>query len=444
MCKGGNQSNRTKTSMHHIEEKSTQIQHADEVKKFRESIVHYQNYFYLCNTDIQKRITNMKRLFTLYCMLLSISMTMTLLAVPAKPGIHTVKQSDGTTLRIELHGDEHFHFTTTDDGYLIRQNADGVYEYAELTAERIVKPIGVKAYSTDQRVTADQQLPNRAVRAVEAFRKHQSLKGKNLKAKDIAPRKKAEVSAKTLASHGLVLLVQYKDVKFDSASTQSSMNEMLNGDNYTYDGAIGSVKKYFTDQSNGLYVPTFDVVGPITVSHDMAYYGRNKADGSSDYVRVAGMVNEACSIANANFDVDFSQYDSDGDDKVDFVYVIYAGYAESQGADENTIWPHKWDLYSAGIPYSQRQYDGKYVWRYACSSELGGTSGSTRYGIGTFCHEFSHVLGMPDYYDTDYEEGVDNTYKEPGVWSLMSSGNHNNDGKTPPTTQLTISILWVG
>ncbi len=372
----------------------------------------------------------MKRLLTLYCMMLSISMTMTLLAVPAKPGIHTVKQSDGTTLSIELHGDEHFHFTTTDDGYLIRQNADGVYEYAELTAERIVKPIGVKAYSTDQRVTADQQLPNRAVKAVEAFCKYQSIRDKNLKIKDIAPRKKAEASAKTLASHGLVLLVQYKDVKFDSASTQSSMNEMLNGANYDYDGATGSVRKYFSDQSNGLYVPDFDVVGPITVSRNMAYYGQN--DSSGDDLHAAELINEACSIANARFGVDFSQYDSDGDDNVDFVYVIYAGYAEAQGADENTIWPHKWDLYSAGIPDSQRQYDGKYVWRYACSAELRGYSESTRDGIGTFCHEFSHVLGLPDYYDTNDEKGVDNTSKEPGVWSLMSNGGYNNDGKTPP------------
>ncbi len=366
----------------------------------------------------------MKRVFTLCCMLLSISMTTTLLAVPAKPGIHTIEQADGTTLRIEMHGDEHFHFTTTEDGYLIRQNAHGVYEYAELTAEKVVKPIGVKAYSIDQRATAAQQLPSRAVKATQALRDNQLIKEKKLHVQAISPRKKEATTTAALPSRGLVLLVQYSDVKFYNASTQTSMSNMLNGSNYDYEGATGSVRKYFTDQSNGKYVPDFDVIGPITLSRKMAYYGGNDSYGND--LRPHEMVNEACSIANARFGADFSRYDSDNDGWVDFVYVIYAGYAEAQGADENTIWPH-----SSSVS-SDDKYDGKYVGRYACSSELRGYSGTTRDGIGTFCHEFSHVLGLPDYYDTDYADGVDNTANIPGVWSLMSGGSYNNDSKTPP------------
>ncbi len=358
-------------------------------------------------------------------------MITTLQAVPAKQGIHTVKQPDGTTLRIELHGDEHFHFTTTEDGYLIKQNGQGVYEYAEFTVERVINSIGVKAYSLDQR--AAQPLPKRAIKAAEALRKVDASywsKGSKRLTLDKAQRAPKAVGTPMLASRGLVLLVEFADKRMQAETTQSSMNDMLNGSNYTYDDATGSVRKYFSDQSNGAYVPEFGVFGPITLSRDMAYYGGN--DNYGDDLRPAEMVNEACSIANAKFGVDFSQYDSDGDGNVDFVFVIYAGYAEAQGASENTIWPHQWSLESAGIPLEERIYDGKYVSGYACSSELQGYSGTTRAGIGTFCHEFSHVLGLPDYYDTDYAEGVDNTSKIPDVWSLMSGGSYNNNSKTPP------------
>ncbi len=356
-------------------------------------------------------------------------MTTTLLAIPAKPGVQTVEQPDGTTLRITLHGDEYFHFTTTEDGYLIRQNANGVYEYAEFTAGKVMKPIGVKAYSIDQRAVIGQQLPKRAMKAAEAFQ--QNLPTKVTNQRKNAPTIQRAPGVVNLPPRGLVLLIEYADTKLQTESTQAAISDMLNSSDYTYDGATGSVQKYFSDQSNGLYVPEFDVVGPITLSRDMAYYGQNTIDakGSND-LRADEMINEACSIANATLDVDFSKYDADNDGNVDFVFAIYAGYSEAHGASEEAIWPHQGNLSS--IASSKRYYDGKYVLTYACSSELFGTSGTTRNGIGTFCHEFSHVLGLADYYDTDYEEGIDNTYREPALWSLMSGGGNNNDGKTPP------------
>lgn len=47
-------------------------------------------------------------------------------------------------------------------------------------------------------------------------------------------------------------------------------------------------------------------------------------------------------------------------------------------------------------------------------------------GIGTFCHEFSHCLGLPDFYDTNY-----NGHFGMASWSLMDSGSYNDDGYTP-------------
>lgn len=51
-------------------------------------------------------------------------------------------------------------------------------------------------------------------------------------------------------------------------------------------------------------------------------------------------------------------------------------------------------------------------------------------GIGTFTHEFGHVLGLKDMYDTDDTsngKGID-----PGAYSLYASGSYNNDSRTPP------------
>jgi M6 family metalloprotease-like protein len=122
--------------------------------------------------------------------------------------------------------------------------------------------------------------------------------------------------------------------------------------------------------------------------------------------------------------VDFTQYDNDGDGYVDFVFVIYAGYGEADGAEENTIWPHSWNLLAAG---TKCQVDGKTVDLYACGNELDYFS-NKHTGIGTFCHEFSHVLGLPDLYVTNKATHI--TMNE---WDIMDYGSYNNEGNTPPT-----------
>ena len=186
----------------------------------------------------------------------------------------------------------------------------------------------------------------------------------------------------------------------------------------------GSVHDYFYDQSYGLFDLEFDVVGPYTLSHNMAYYGENNSKG--DDKRAATMVAEACRLADK--DVDFARYDWDGDNEVDQVYVIYAGYSEASGAPPSTVWPHEWDLESATSIRDGNgaiELDGVDINTYACSNELQGTRGSRISGIGTACHEFSHCLGLPDMYDTTGKAfGMD-------CWDLLDYGCYNNDEYTP-------------
>ena len=256
----------------------------------------------------------------------------------------------------------------------------------------------------------------------------------------ISPRQ--ETPKINLAPRGLLILVNYTDISFQANNTQLAFDSLANSDSYTYNGATGSCQAYFKAQSNGQYVPEFDVVGPFTLPKTSAYYAANDAVGNDQYV--VDFVIDACRAADQS-GVDFSQYDNDKNGVVDFVYIIYAGYAESEGGGATTMWPHNWDLVAAlyfGYSNTDEYYansetdfklpsfDGKQVNAYACSNELR-KANNARTGIGTICHEFSHVLGLPDYYLTTDNPVVNQRYT-PGAWSLMGYGNYLNNGNTPP------------
>ena len=310
-------------------------------------------------------------------------------AVPARRGGIVKTQPDGSQITVYQHGDEHFHWMTNEKGEWLKMDVDGFYRVTEaLSAEQIEA----------KRMAA----PSRAAQVATPL--------------NIAPR-------------GLVILVNFTDVAFET--DKAEMDSMLTGKNYTRDYSYfyrgkkqsitskGSAWQYFYDSSNGHYDPQFDVIGPVTVSKNMAYYGKNVNDFDA---APWTMVKEACQLVDDN--VDFKQYDNNNDGYVDFVYVIYAGYGEADGGDKNTIWPHSYWLLEAGITC---KLDGKYVDLYACGNEM---DSRTNYhtGIGTFCHEFSHVLGLPDLYETT---GY-GTHKTIGAWSILDYGPYNNDGNTPP------------
>ncbi len=338
----------------------------------------------------------MKKLMLIMC---GIAMVTVLNAKPAFRGPINRVQPDGSTITVYMHGDEFFHWETNDKGEWLTRDENGKYvKTAALTDEQI----------TAQRKASRYYIP-------------QSLQ---------------QAQPTNLAPRGLIILVNFKDVQFQSTNTLDIMRDMHNGDNYTYSyeyndpyegthvsvTAQGSAKKYFVDQSGGRYQPYFDVVGPYTVSQDMAYYGKNDSYGNDKNPHV--MVKEACELAH-NDGVNFAQYDNDKNGYVDFVYVIYAGYGEADGGAANTIWPHSWNIYTKGG--ISLKLDGKQVDLYACSSELNYYS-KKRAGIATFCHEFSHVLGLPDLYSTN---GA--SHKTSGSWDVMDYGPYNNDGNTPPS-----------
>ena len=337
----------------------------------------------------------MKKLLLSLTLLL---LTLSTFAVPAYRGWQTKSQPDGTTIQVRLIGDEFHHYWQDQAGNVVKCDSLGYW-----------------------RVVESQPTPA----TIKARRQASAM---------LQSRPKKAVGSVNLAPRGLVILVNFKDTKFNASNTQVAMNDLMNSSSYTHNGATGSVRQFFSDQSDGQYTPQFDVVGPVTLPNNMAHYGGNDAYG--DDKLPGDMVIEACSIANALHNVNFTQYDNDSDGKVDFVYIIYAGKGEADGGADETIWPHNWSIsgayYYKYCTYAEnkRNFDGKTIDNYACSGEIDGQTGK-RAGIGTIVHEYSHVIGLPDLYDIDYGQNYENE-ATPGAWHVMDGGSYNNDGNTPP------------
>ena len=316
-------------------------------------------------------------------------------AVPAKPGLtRQLTLSNGTTVTATLVGDEFGHFWKGVDGKSY-QAVSGTEIYQEVNAKEIIEK------AKQQRAQANSRRAQRlANRTIGNF-------------KNLDGDKKS-----------IIILVNFQDVKFDDSHDNAVFQRIANEENFNEAPFKGSLRDYFKAQSEGKFRLTFDVVGPVTVSENQAHYGKNDAQGNDEHP--GQMVCEAVDLAEA-LGVDFSKYDWDGDNEVEQVYVIYAGKGEADGGAANTIWPHQWDLYSAKINGDGdgiKNYDGKKIKTYACGPELNGEDALC--GIGTTCHEFTHCLGFPDFYDTDYSGG-----QGMGDWDLMCSGSYNGDGYQP-------------
>lgn len=333
----------------------------------------------------------MKRIALLFAACIAIS---GLSAKPAYRGPRPAIMYDGTAVQVYHHGDEFFHWVTLEDGTWVERLADGSY----ITTTAL----------NDEQIDARRQSAKRHM-----------------------PRATHKAYPVNLAPRGLIILVSFKDRAF--ATSKVTIDSMMNGKDYSRSYsyieqgkvlnimAQGSAWQYFRDASMGQYSPKFDIAGPVTVSQNMKYYGANDSQGND--VRAEAMIKEACQLANSQCGVDFSVYDNDNDGAVDFVYVIYAGYGEADTDDENTVWPHSYWLSGAGYDLT---LNGKQIDLYACGSELNGTS-KLYDGIGTFCHEFSHVLGFPDLYTTV------SRHKTLGAWDILDYGPYNNNGNTPPS-----------
>lgn len=353
-------------------------------------------------------------------------------AVPANP--HPIKytQPDGSVITVQLKGDERVHWAESSDGYTLLSNGKNGWEYAVTDDAGDLKVSGVLAREVNKRTAGELKLLQRVEKRNRFSQKQidmlksgweakngsdkligtsDYLKPNAVKSSNNDGRRKVftPLGVKKL----LMILIEYKDVKF--TKTQSDFAGLMNTPGYMGNGAHGSVRDYFHEASYGQFDLTTTVAPHVYLAKEnMAYYGTD-VDGNHS-PKAAELMAEAVLAAAAD-GVDFSQYDNDGDGSVDGVYVVFAGYSQATGGPMEAIWAH------AGAISPALTCDGKTVSKYSCSNELTGGSGTNITTIGVICHEFGHVCGAPDYYDTNYS--TDGDFNGTGYWDVMDVGLYN-------------------
>lgn len=324
-------------------------------------------------------------------------------AIPAKRLFFKVKLEDGTSIMVTQCGDESFHYLADEKGTPVVMVADSTYRLApELKDE----------YS--QRWTERAKTRNA----------HRLARSRKVAAQNRQRREFGHPSVFEGKKKGVVILVNFTDKKFQAKNNHAAFDEQFNLVGYSKNNHVGSVHDYFYDQSYGKFDVKFDVFGPVNLVRSYSFYGKNDSNGDDKYPAV--LVEEACKLADIDYDINWSDYDWDGDGFVDQVYIVYAGSGEHASYESNLIWPHE-----SSMEMEQDYGDGNgpfamgetMIDTYAMSCELSGGAGSMMDGIGTACHEFGHCFGIPDFYNIDYSGG-----HGMGPWDLMDSGSYN--GKT--------------
>ncbi|MBO4870918.1 MAG: M6 family metalloprotease domain-containing protein [Muribaculaceae bacterium] len=356
----------------------------------------------------------MKKLFTFLAVVMFLSISSW--AIPAKPGLKTVTQSDGTTLQIQMLGDEFHHSLATADRLTIDRGADGDFYYKSAQGITTMRAHDAANRKADEQQFLAQHEGQFTMGAVAtAAQRTKALR---------AAARRALTQVPTMGSPRVpIILVQYTNKKMKNTKAQIEAH---------YKTDSKSAFQYFKDQSNGKYTPQLDIYGIYDLPNDRSYYGGSAYNGNDDLSGT--MVIDA--ISKAGNDINWSLYDNDGDGKVDVCIVVYAGVGQAQAyyTVPGSVWPCQWTLDEAadyGDGSGPVTRNGVTIDKYAVFNEISGDndSSSTLDGVGTFCHEFSHCLGLPDFYDTS-----SGSHYGMGSWSLMDSGCYNGgsiDGDTP-------------
>lgn len=309
------------------------------------------------------------------------------MAVPAKKGVWKTLPLNGAMVRAQLMGDEHMHYWQTEDGDMLVEE-DGKFIAADMAA--------LRANAITRRTS------------VNAHRQHRIGRRNAV----------GDFTHYTGQKKGLIILVEFSNMHFQTSNDSLLYTRICNEPGFNEGQFRGSVYDYFKAQSYGQFELTFDVVGPVQMDSIYQYYGTDVGGKGYD-ARPGLMVATACQAVDPY--VDFHDYDWDGDGEVDQVMCIYAGLGQADGGNASTIWPHEWQLHESDWN-STLNLDGCIIDTYAVANER---TNSGIDGIGTICHEFSHCLGLPDMYDTNYHNfGM-------GDWSLMDSGSYNGNGFCP-------------
>ena len=230
----------------------------------------------------------------------------------------------------------------------------------------------------------------------------------------------------------VVILLQFPDLAADTLGHTPEAYDSLLFSLGTQ--PTGSLRDYYRDASRG----QLDVQGVVTkwytAPHPYSYYVNSQSGFGAFPQNAQSMAQDAILLADP--DIDWSQFDGDGDGFVDGVFVVHAGPGGEETGSVDQIWSHKWNL-PGGMPL-----DGVTLFAYTSEPEEWGLNSATYssgdlISIGVFCHEFGHVLGLPDLYDLD-----DNMSSGTGEWDLMAYGLYTHSPLHAPGTTPSHMSAW--
>jgi len=378
-------------------------------------------------------IKQLKQLSLIVCLMLC---SLTTWAAKAESIPVQVRQTDGSVITVILRGDEHINWYTTLDGVLLVQGADNNYYIGKV--EKSGNLIATKQLAHEALIRSQVERNLIAKQDKEKFFAYvNKIAEESENAYNNSPLTRGPIIDSgyggvpyfphTGSPKALVILAEFQDTTFTIQDTKEIFTNYLTneghfsdtryGQNQNYKGVLG----YFKDCSYGKFTPEFNVVGPVKLPKEQTYYG----EGDDN---IEALMEDACSAVDSI--VNFADYDANNDGMVDLVYVIYAGHsANYRGNKVSNIWP------KSGTIIISNQFDGKSIRRYGVSNELNGSDQTSKNnkkinGIGLFCHEFSHTLGLPDIYAIDKKaKNQDDQGME--FWDLMDGGTEVRNGRVP-------------
>ena len=376
----------------------------------------------------------LKQLSLIVCLMLC---SLTTWAAKAESIPVQVRQADGSVITVILRGDEHINWYTTLDGVLLVQGADNNYYIGKVEKSGNLIATQQLAHEALTRSQAERNLIAKQDKE-KFFAYVNKIAEESENAYDNSPLTRGPIVdtgyggvpyfPHTGSPKALVILAEFQDTTFTIQDTKKVFTNYLMNEGHFSDTRYGQnqnykgVRGYFKDCSYGQFTPEFDVVGPVKLPKPQAVYGEGIYD------RMDLLLPDVCEAVDDS--VNFADYDANNDGMVDLVYVIYAGYsANYNGNKETDIWP------KSGTVNISNTYDGKSIHRYGVSNELAGDENKTKgkekiNGIGLFCHEFSHTLGLPDIYAIDKKAKNQN---DQGMefWDLMDGGTEVRGGRVP-------------
>lgn len=347
-------------------------------------------------------------------------------AEPENPTPYII-DNQGDSLTIRRQGDEHYNFAQTIDGYLILQDTSGCFFYGDEEGNMT----SIKAKDENDRSPEDWKFLKSLDRDA-SYRSHRRNNPDRLavpekrKRPDWLP--SANSSATTPASQPQSMRFLPKPAGHSSGTNRfpvilvagsGSSNcdslayyNRLNQKGYNLDRHTGSVKDYFVDQSNGVFVPSFDLF-VVTIPNALSSYK------GTEY----NLVRDALTaLKNKYPNFDATPYDADKDGYVDLVSVIFAGSRDQAGFGGQQ-YRLKWKS-------SVQIFGGKIFDAYFITAQM--EDSKSIKNIGSFVHEFGHSLGLSDHYSVYNNSTTFTTqYQGAHAWDVMATGMYNNNGATP-------------